>query len=203
MISSNLFLVRKSPDSKALASNCCTKVTTKFRACSSCWALPGSNSSWNEASSQAENNNKCFIKFSFSEKAKKIAQSFSWFWHLLSQNHQEDGTNFCGLLRRAELWRDKTENTFSLKQPVPSLKKLVVLFHLLAFLLSLLNVLVWIFGKSLLQPFTVWMNCSYDLKNFANSRPSALNFKRFSRSLEQFLLTVGQNNIGNKIPLIK
>ena len=27
------------------------------------------------------------------------------------------------------------------------------------------------------------------------------NFKSFSRSLEQFFLTVGQNNFGNKIPL--
>ena len=36
---------------------------------------------------------------------------------------------------------------------------------------------------------------------FANSRPSALNFKSFSRSLEQFFLTVGQNNFGNKIPI--
>ena len=49
-------------------------------------------------------------------------------------------------------------------------------------------------------PFTVWGNCSSDLKNFANSRPSAWNFKSFSRSLEQFFLTVGQNNFGNKIP---
>ena len=38
-------------------------------------------------------------------------------------------------------------------------------------------------------------------KNFANSRPSASNFKNFSRSLEQFFLTVGQNNFGNKIPI--
>ena len=29
---------------------------------------------------------------------------------------------------------------------------------------------------------------------------SATNFKSFSRSLEQFFLTVGQNNFGNKIP---
>ena len=28
-----------------------------------------------------------------------------------------------------------------------------------------------------------------------------MNFKSFSRSLEQFFLTVGQNNFGNKIPL--
>ena len=39
-----------------------------------------------------------------------------------------------------------------------------------------------------------------DLKTFANSWPSASNFKGFSRSLEQFFLTVGQNNFGNKIP---
>ena len=48
--------------------------------------------------------------------------------------------------------------------------------------------------------FTVWINCFSDLKNFANSRPSASNFKSFSRSLEHFFLTVGQNNFGNKIP---
>ena len=33
-------------------------------------------------------------------------------------------------------------------------------------------------------PFTVWINCSNDLKQFANSGPSA--FKSFSRSQEQF-----------------
>ena len=49
---------------------------------------------------------------------------------------------------------------------------------------------------------TVSINCSSDLKIFANCRPSALNFKSFSRSLEQFFLTVGQNNFGNKIPLL-
>ena len=49
-------------------------------------------------------------------------------------------------------------------------------------------------------PFTVWINCSCNLGNFANSWPSASNFKSFSRSLEQFFLTVGQNNFGNKIP---
>ena len=43
---------------------------------------------------------------------------------------------------------------------------------------------------------------SSDLKNFGDSRPSASNFKSFSRSLEQFFLTVGQNNFGNKIPLL-
>ena len=54
--------------------------------------------------------------------------------------------------------------------------------------------------QKLFWPFTVWTNCSSDLKN-ANSRPSALNFKSFSRSLEQFFLTVDQN-FGNKIPFI-
>ena len=44
--------------------------------------------------------------------------------------------------------------------------------------------------------FTVWLNCSSNLKNFANSQPSALNFKSLSRSLENFFLTVGQNNFG-------
>ena len=32
------------------------------------------------------------------------------------------------------------------------------------------------------------------------SRPSDSKFKSFSRSVEQFFLTVGQNNFGNKIP---
>ena len=56
--------------------------------------------------------------------------------------------------------------------------------------------------QKLFWPFTVWINCSSDLKNFANSRPSASNFKSFFRSLEQFFLTVGQNNFGNKIPFL-
>ena len=51
-------------------------------------------------------------------------------------------------------------------------------------------------------PFNAWINCSSDLKNFANSRPSASNFKSFSRSLKQFFLTVGENNFGNKIPIL-
>ena len=50
-------------------------------------------------------------------------------------------------------------------------------------------------------PFTVWINYSSDLKMFTNSLPSALNFS-FSRSLEQFFLTVGQNNFRNKIPYL-
>ena len=58
------------------------------------------------------------------------------------------------------------------------------------------------FYQKLFWPFTVWMNCSSDLKNFANSRPSASNFKKLSRSLDQFFLTVGQNNFDNKIPFL-
>ena len=50
------------------------------------------------------------------------------------------------------------------------------------------------------RPFTVWINCSSNLKIFDNSWPSASNFKSFSRSLELFFLTVGQNNFSNKIP---
>ena len=53
--------------------------------------------------------------------------------------------------------------------------------------------------QKLFWPFTVWINCSSDLKNYANSRPSAWNFKSFSRSLEQIFLTFGQNNFVNKI----
>ena len=46
------------------------------------------------------------IKFSFSEKVTKIGTISSWFWHLLCkrQNHKADSTNFCGLLRKAELY---------------------------------------------------------------------------------------------------
>ena len=55
-------------------------------------------------------------------------------------------------------------------------------------------------SQKLFRPFTVRTNCSSDLKIFENSRPSASNFKSFSQSLEQFFLTVGQNNFGNKIP---
>ena len=57
--------------------------------------------------------------------------------------------------------------------------------------------------QKLFWPFTVWIKCSSDLKNFANSRPSASNFKSVSRSLEQFFLTVCQNNFGNKIPFLR
>ena len=57
--------------------------------------------------------------------------------------------------------------------------------------------------QKLFWPFTDWINCLSDLKNFANSRPSASNFKSFSRSQEQFFLEVGQNNFFNKIPLPK
>ena len=47
-------------------------------------------------------------------------------------------------------------------------------------------------------PFT---NCSSDLKIFENSRPLASKIKIFfSRSLEHFFLTVGQNHFGSKIP---
>ena len=49
--------------------------------------------------------------------------------------------------------------------------------------------------------FTVWIICSNDQKIFANSWPSASNFKSFSLSLEHFFLTEGQNNFGFKIPL--
>ena len=56
-------------------------------------------------------------------------------------------------------------------------------------------------NQELFWPFTVSINCSSDLRNFENSQPSASNFKSFSQSLEQFFLTVGQNNFGNKIPV--
>ena len=57
--------------------------------------------------------------------------------------------------------------------------------------------------QKLFWSFTVWINCSSDLKMFANSRSSAWNFKGYSRSLEHFFLTVGQNNSGNKLLFIR
>ena len=56
--------------------------------------------------------------------------------------------------------------------------------------------------QKLFWPFNVWINCSSDLKIFANSQLSASNFKNFYRSLEHFFLTVGQNNFGNKIQFL-
>ena len=38
--------------------------------------------------------------------------------------------------------------------------------------------------------------------SFTNSWPSTSNFKMGSQSLEQFFLTAGQNNVGNKIPFL-
>ena len=54
------------------------------------------------------------LKFSFSEKATKFAQSSLWFWRLLSkcQNHKDDCTNFCGLLRKAELYQARVSFFF-------------------------------------------------------------------------------------------
>ena len=65
---------------------------------------------------------------------------------------------------------------------------------------------IWIGALVLFQklflPFNLRINCFRDLKDFANSWPSTLNFKSLSlsRSLELFFITVGQNNFGNKIP---
>ena len=53
--------------------------------------------------------------------------------------------------------------------------------------------------QKIFWPFSVWTNCSGDLKFFANSEPSAMSFKKKSWSQEQFFLTVGQNNFGNQI----
>ena len=37
---------------------------------------------------------------------------------------------------------------------------------------------------------------------FATSQPLAWNFKKISQSLQQFFLIVGQNNFGDKIPVV-
>ena len=54
--------------------------------------------------------------------------------------------------------------------------------------------------QKLYWPFTDRINYYSNLKNFANSCPSALNFKSFSRS--KFFLIVGQNSFGNKIAFL-
>ena len=53
------------------------------------------------------------------------------------------------------------------------------------------------FYQKLFWTFTVLINCSSGLNNFANTRLS------FSWSLEHFFLTIGQNNFDNKIPFAK
>ena len=50
-------------------------------------------------------------------------------------------------------------------------------------------------------PHIIGINYSSDLKNVANSRPSASNFESFSQSPQQFFPTVGQNNFSNKISI--
>ena len=57
--------------------------------------------------------------------------------------------------------------------------------------------------QKLFWPFTVWINCSSDLKIFANYQPSASNFKSLSWSLKHFFLIVGQSNFGINIPVLK
>ena len=54
--------------------------------------------------------------------------------------------------------------------------------------------------QKLFWPFTVRINHFGDLKVFSNSWPSTSNFKNVSQTLQQFFLTVGQNNFCNKIP---
>ena len=49
----------------------------------------------------------------------------------------------------------------------------------------------------LFWPFTVWINCSSDLKNFANSR---LEFQKFFSNTRTIFSTVSQYNFDNKIP---
>ena len=57
-------------------------------------------------------------------------------------------------------------------------------------------------NQKLFWPFTVRINWSRDLQIFANSWLSASNLKSFSPSLEQFFLTVCQNNFENKIQFL-
>ena len=72
---------------------------------------------------------------------------------------------------------------------------------------------MWETSRNKLKKHSVTRNCSdlslFEKINqvifffFANSRPSSSNFKSFSRSLEQIFLTVGQDNVGNKIPYLQ
>ena len=71
---------------------------------------------------------------------------------------------------------------------------------------------IWETSRNKLKKNYVTKNCSelslfkqivlVISKTFANSQPSASNFKSFSWSLEQCFLTVGQKNYGNKIPAL-
>ena len=63
---------------------------------------------------------------------------------------------------------------------------------------------IWETSRNKLKKYFVAKNftaCSSYLKKFANLRLKAENFKSFSRSVEQFFLTEGQSNFGNKIPI--
>ena len=74
----------------------CYSMKMKARACSevSFWGLKN-----------VTNQTNCLM-FSFSEKATNICPTLLMIWRLLSicQNHREDCANFCGLLRKAELY---------------------------------------------------------------------------------------------------
>ena len=68
--------------------------------------------------------------------------------------------------------------------------------------------MIWETSSYKLKKHSVTKNCSHHLLfkqivlvilKFLQI-PSASNFKFFLRSLEEFFLTVGQNNFGNKIP---
>ena len=53
--------------------------------------------------------------------------------------------------------------------------------------------------QKMFWPFTVWINCSSDLKKFANSLTSTSKFFSNTRT---FFLSVGQNSFVNKIPFL-
>ena len=68
--------------------------------------------------------------------------------------------------------------------------------------LNLRNLQLKKYSDKLIWPFNVQINCSCHLKYFSNSRLSALSIQKYFRSLEYFLLTVGNNNFQNKIPIL-
>ena len=55
--------------------------------------------------------------------------------------------------------------------------------------------------QKLFWPFTVWVNCSSNLKIFANSWPSSSNFKSFFSITRTIFSPLGQKTFGNKIPM--
>ena len=123
------------------------------------------------------------------------------FWHnTLCQSRKKGSSSSTG---EKEICSTKTHSkTFPACFYIPIFFPIWIIIVLILDLRNLQEQKKTFCYQRLVSPFTVWIDCSNDLKNFENYRLSVLNFKSFSRSLEQFFLTVGQNNFGNKIPFL-